>query len=87
MNYKQYITNLKKFKEKLYSANKIAAISIKNKSRQDNLLSWTYCHKTGTRPPNCVKPRQPTIYISLVLPLKIKALFKPIKIFTVSSHI
>ena len=21
-------------------------------------LSWTYCHKTGTRPPSCVKLRQ-----------------------------
>ena len=25
-------------------------------------LSWTYCHKTGTRPPSCVTPQQPTIY-------------------------
>ena len=24
-------------------------------------LSGTYCHKTGTRPPSCVAPRQPTI--------------------------
>ena len=22
--------------------------------------SGTYCHKTGTRPPSCVTPRQPT---------------------------
>ena len=25
-------------------------------------LSGTYCHKTGTRPPSCVTPWQPTIY-------------------------
>ena len=25
-------------------------------------LSGTYCHKTGTRPPSCQAPRQPTIY-------------------------
>ena len=25
-------------------------------------LSWTYCHKNGTRPPSCVTPRQLTIY-------------------------
>ena len=25
-------------------------------------LSETYCHKTGTRPPSCAKPRQLTIY-------------------------
>ena len=25
-------------------------------------LSGTYCHKTGTRPSSCFKPRQPTIY-------------------------
>ena len=24
--------------------------------------SGTYCHKTGTKPPSCVTPRQPTIY-------------------------
>ena len=23
---------------------------------------YTYCHKTGTRPPSCVTPRQSTIY-------------------------
>ena len=23
--------------------------------------SGTYCHKTGTRPPSCITPRQPTI--------------------------
>ena len=27
-------------------------------------LSGTYCHKTSTRPPNCVTPRQPTIYVT-----------------------
>ena len=25
-------------------------------------LGGTYCHKTGTRPPSCQAPRQPTIY-------------------------
>ena len=25
-------------------------------------LSGTYCHKTGTRPPSCQAPQQPTIY-------------------------
>ena len=25
-------------------------------------LSGTYCHRTRTRPPNCVTPRQPTIH-------------------------
>ena len=25
-------------------------------------LHGTYCHKTGTRPPSCGTPRQPTIY-------------------------
>ena len=25
-------------------------------------LSETYCHRTGTRPPSCVTPRQQTIY-------------------------
>ena len=25
-------------------------------------FSGTYCHKTGTRPPSCSTPRQPTIY-------------------------
>ena len=25
-------------------------------------LSGTYCHRTGTRPPSCAKPRQLTIY-------------------------
>ena len=28
-----------------------------------NIISGTYCHKTGTRPPNCVTTRQPTIYL------------------------
>ena len=23
-------------------------------------LSGTYCHRTGTRPPSCTKPRKPT---------------------------
>ena len=27
------------------------------------LLSGTYCHKIGTRPPSCATPRQPTIYL------------------------
>ena len=26
--------------------------------------SGTYCQKTGTRPPSCSKPRQPTIYVT-----------------------
>ena len=26
-------------------------------------FSGTYCHKTGTRPPSCQTPRQPTIYV------------------------
>ena len=25
-------------------------------------LNETYCHKTGTRPPSCLSPRQMTIY-------------------------
>ena len=25
-------------------------------------LSGTYCHRTGSGPPSCAKPRQPTIY-------------------------
>ena len=25
-------------------------------------LSGTYCHKTGTRPPSCLSPRQPTMH-------------------------
>ena len=28
-------------------------------------LSGTYCQKTGTRPPSCAAPRQPTIYLAL----------------------
>ena len=27
-------------------------------------LSGTYCHKTSTRPPSCVTPWQPTLYMS-----------------------
>ena len=27
-------------------------------------LSGTYRHKTGTRPPSCATPRQPTIYVT-----------------------
>ena len=30
-------------------------------------LSGTYCHKTGTRPPSCGTPQQPTIYEGAVL--------------------
>ena len=29
-------------------------------------LSGTYCHKTGTRPPNCNTPRELTIFILLL---------------------
>ena len=29
-------------------------------------LSETYCHMTGTRPPSCNTPREPTIYILLL---------------------
>ena len=28
-----------------------------------NVLSRTYCHKTVTRPPSCVTPLQPTMYV------------------------
>ena len=28
---------------------------------QASYLSGTYCHKTGTRPPSCPTPREPTI--------------------------
>ena len=27
-------------------------------------LSGTYCHKTGTRPPSCITPQEPTIYVT-----------------------
>ena len=30
---------------------------------QDFYLNGTYCHGTGTRTSNCVKPQQPTIYL------------------------
>ena len=29
-------------------------------------LSGTYYHKTGTRPPSCVTPQQPTLHTYLV---------------------
>ena len=30
-------------------------------------LSGSSCHKTGTRPPSCAKPQQPTIYPTVCL--------------------
>ena len=32
-------------------------------------LSGTYCHKTGTKPPSCQTPQQPTIYSEMRLQL------------------
>ena len=29
---------------------------------EPNRISGTYCHKTGTRPPSCAKPLQPTVH-------------------------
>ena len=34
---------------------------------QDLFLSGIYCHKTGTRPPSCNKPREPTMYVRACL--------------------
>ena len=34
---------------------------------QDLFLSGIYCHKTGTRPPSCNKPREPTMYVRAFL--------------------
>ena len=34
-------------------------------------LSGTFCHKTGTRPPSCVIPRQPTIHEATKNPLHV----------------
>ena len=35
-------------------------------------LSGTYCHNTGTRPPSCQAPRQPTNYENTYLELLVK---------------
>ena len=29
-------------------------------------LSGTYCHRTSTRPPRCITPRQPTMYLDVL---------------------
>ena len=34
-------------------------------------LSGTYCHKTGTRPPSCATPPQPTIYLIMFVNLNL----------------
>ena len=36
-------------------------------------LSGTYCHKTGTRPLSCAKPRQLAIYFDLSLSLSLSS--------------
>ena len=43
-------------------------------------LSGTYCHRTGTRPPICAKPRQPTMYTAPYVP-------RPRGIYTVLDKI
>ena len=43
-------------------------------------LSGTYCHRTGTGPPSCVTPRQPTIKAQKVLKSIILCLLRPCKI-------
>ena len=45
----------------------IFTIEFSEQKRPTSLIP--YCHKTGTRPPNCVTPLQPTMYI-LSLPQK-----------------
>ena len=40
-------------------------------------FSGTYCHKTGTRPPSCQTPRQPTIYKHTNVPLSSENTWTP----------